>query len=104
MLVLLRLAPVTDGRSNWLSIETKAYADIHRLVNASRRNSSGFEGFSLGLPGVQLPVSQQIDMRRAYYAAVSHTDEQIGRVLGALETTGLRRNTVVCFFTDHGVS
>ena len=43
-------------------------------------------------------------MRRAYYAAVSHTDAQIGRVLAALAETGLRNNTVVCIFADHGWS
>ena len=43
-------------------------------------------------------------MRRAYYAAVSHTDEQIGRVLAALTETGLRNSTVVCVFADHGWS
>ena len=34
-----------------------------------------------------------------YYAAVSHTDEQIGRVLDELRQSGLRKSTVVCFFT-----
>jgi hypothetical protein len=90
--------------SNWVDIELKSYRDIHLLVNDSQPNASGFEGRSLGLPGVQLPQDQQIDMRRAYYSAVSHTDEQIGRVLRALETSGLRERTVVCFFTDHGWS
>ena len=73
------------------------------LVNQTAANSSGFGGHALGLPGVQLPEAQQRAMRRAYYAAVSHTDEQIGRVLAALAATGLREHTVVCFFADHGL-
>ena len=90
--------------SNWVSMEAKSYADINRLVNLSAQNASGYDGRALGLPGVQLPEQQQVDMRRAYYSAVSHTDEQIGRILASLTTTGMRKNTVVCVFADHGWS
>ena len=50
--------------------------------------SAGVKGIATGLPGYPLPPKQQLAMRRAYYAAVAHTDEQIGRVLGALDVTG----------------
>ena len=36
------------------------------------------------------------------YAMISHVDEQVGRVLDALEQTGLADNTVVAFIADHG--
>ncbi|MBN1557566.1 MAG: sulfatase-like hydrolase/transferase [Lentisphaerae bacterium] len=36
------------------------------------------------------------------YAMISHVDEQIGRVLDALEQAGLDDNTVVVFIADHG--
>lgn len=36
------------------------------------------------------------------YGMVTHVDEQVGRVLQHLETTGRDRNTVVVFMTDHG--
>ena len=38
----------------------------------------------------------------AYFAAVSYADDMIGRVLDALESSGLAGNTVVVFFSDHG--
>ncbi|MGZ0170428.1 MAG: sulfatase [Planctomycetales bacterium] len=38
----------------------------------------------------------------AYYAAVSHMDAQVGRVLTALKELGLQDNTVVVFSSDHG--
>lgn len=40
--------------------------------------------------------------RRGYLGCVDFIDQQIGRVLEALDTTGLRENTVVIYSTDHG--
>jgi arylsulfatase A-like enzyme len=39
---------------------------------------------------------------QAYYASITFADAQIGRVLNALEETGLAENTVVLFTSDHG--
>ena len=38
----------------------------------------------------------------AYFAAISFMDAQVGRVLAALDKQGLRENTVVSLFGDHG--
>ena len=40
--------------------------------------------------------------RHAYYGMVSYVDEKVGRVLSALEETGLGEDTVVVFCSDHG--
>jgi len=40
----------------------------------------------------------------AYYAVISHMDEQIGRILTALEQTGQAANTVVIFASDQGLA
>ena len=39
----------------------------------------------------------------AYYAVISHMDEQIGRMLDTLKSTGQLENTIVVFGSDHGL-
>ena len=39
---------------------------------------------------------------QAYYASITFADAQVGRVLEVLESTGLAKNTVVLFTSDHG--
>jgi arylsulfatase A-like enzyme len=40
--------------------------------------------------------------RHGYYACVSYVDAQIGRVLNALENLGLKDNTIIVLWGDHG--
>lgn len=40
--------------------------------------------------------------RRAYYGAISYVDEQIGKLVEALESTGQADNTVILLTSDHG--
>jgi len=42
--------------------------------------------------------------RQEYSAIVSHMDEQVGRILAALEASGMADNTYVFFTSDHGLS
>ena len=39
---------------------------------------------------------------RAYFAAISHMDHELGRFLDALEASALGQNTTVVFFSDNG--
>lgn len=39
---------------------------------------------------------------QAYYASITFADAQLGRILDALEQTGLAKNTIVLFTSDHG--
>lgn len=39
----------------------------------------------------------------AYYAVISHMDEQIGRVITALKESGQLDNTIIVFSSDHGL-
>lgn len=42
------------------------------------------------------------ELLKGYYAAVSYTDAQIGKLLDALEAHGLMEHTIVVLFSDHG--
>ena len=39
---------------------------------------------------------------QAYYASITFADAQVGRILDALKQTGLEKNTIVLFTSDHG--
>ncbi|PYS98256.1 MAG: sulfatase [Acidobacteria bacterium] len=52
--------------------------------------------------GRQSPPDLSREMKRAYWASTSFMDAQVGRVLEALDKNGLRDNTIVVFFGDHG--
>lgn len=52
-----------------------------------------------------MAVQQRLECRRAtadYYAAITALDEQLGRLLAALEARGLAQDTLVVFTSDHG--
>ncbi|MFO7975004.1 MAG: sulfatase [Candidatus Hydrogenedentota bacterium] len=49
-----------------------------------------------------LSDQKTLELIRAYYAAASYTDAQIGRVVDELDRLGLRDNTVIVLWGDHG--
>jgi iduronate 2-sulfatase len=69
--------------------ELRAYLDIAALDNT-------------GAPGDHLPANVTKALRRAYYASVSWTDYNVGRVVQALEDNGFLDNTIISFWGDHG--
>ncbi|MEM9158427.1 MAG: sulfatase-like hydrolase/transferase [Verrucomicrobiota bacterium] len=54
-------------------------------------------------PWPRTPVGVQLH-RHEYYAAITHMDAQIGRILDALEKTGKAANTYIFFTSDHGLA
>ncbi|MFC1558728.1 sulfatase, partial [candidate division KSB1 bacterium] len=56
-----------------------------------------------GIPG-KGPLSDEMarTLVHGYYACVSYTDAQIGLVIGELDRLGLRDNTIIVLWGDHG--
>lgn len=55
----------------------------------------------LPLPRTDIDVREDLAV---YYAVISHLDQQVGRMLDALDTSGQRDNTIVIFTSDHGLA
>jgi arylsulfatase A-like enzyme len=54
-------------------------------------------------PRAELGMVEGIeDELRAYYAMVENVDDNVGRLLDALEAAGIREETAVVFLSDHG--
>ena len=53
-------------------------------------------------PNFDLPRSRLREAKRAYYAAVSFLDAQVGKLLDALQRLELADRTIVVFWSDHG--
>jgi iduronate 2-sulfatase len=58
----------------------------------------------LGLPGQRIAPTPELiaEMRHGYFANISYLDAQLGKVLDALDRSGVAGRTIVAFVSDHG--
>ena len=54
------------------------------------------------IPEGHIPDDLARTLKHGYYAGVSFTDAQVGKVLAELDRLGLRKNTIVILWGDHG--
>ncbi|MBM3788276.1 MAG: sulfatase [Acidobacteria bacterium] len=98
-------------------IAPKRYFDLHQpekfKLAPFRKPPAGSPDFALHTNGElrtykgvpedgPIPEKLQHELLHAYYASASYTDAQIGKVLAALDANGLRDNTIVVLWGDHG--
>ena len=92
-------------------ITPKKYFDLYSmdadLVAASSPPETP-NNYPAAAPGLDAPwpyfgiTLDRAECKRAYYAAISFVDAQIGRLLDAVDRIGLRENTIIVFWSDHG--
>jgi len=73
----------------------------------TRQEAIDWNGYELrsyeGVPDVgSFSIEKQFDLLQAYAACISYVDEQIGKLLDALEDQDSNRETVIVFWSDHG--
>jgi arylsulfatase A-like enzyme len=55
-----------------------------------------------GIPVTSIPDDLARQLKHGYYAAISYMDAQVGKVLAELDRLGLRDNTIIVLWGDHG--
>lgn len=56
----------------------------------------------IGVEAANLSNEEIRTARHAYYAAISFADDQLGKLIDALDISGLRENTAIIVISDHG--
>ena len=83
-------APVNIPTVAWSKYgELRNYSDIKKLNLSGAINTT-------------VPAKIVLNLRRAYYSALSWTDSLVGRVINELDNLGLTNNTIISFWGDHG--
>ncbi len=72
--------------------EIRAYTDIPPLTSFTDQKDFG----------LTLPIEKQKELIHGYYAAVSYSDALVGQLLHTLDSLGLRKNTIIILWGDHG--
>jgi len=108
---------VTDWYRNNKRVEEEGYSttllgkDAVKWINQQNAPKPFFLDLSFNAPHTPYQAPQEyLDMykniedpsRRAYAAAITAMDDQIGHVVDALEKKGIRDNTLIVFQSDNG--
>lgn len=65
-------------------------------------NDGEVRAYKLVPPSGPIALDVQHKLKQAYFAGVSYSDAQIGRVLAELDRLNLRTNTIIVLWGDHG--
>jgi arylsulfatase A-like enzyme len=88
-------------------IPTAPFKTVPENTSTMSLHGSGeFNQYQLGEEKVTLeePVSEAYaqKLRHAYYACVSYTDAQVGKLISQLKKEGIYENTIIVLWGDHG--
>jgi uncharacterized sulfatase len=92
-------------------IAPKSYFDLYSLERVTFRDEPEGHRATLLEPAIAstrpypvlgVSTEQAREAKRAYYAAISFVDAQVGKLLDALDRLKLGERTIVVFWSDHG--
>jgi arylsulfatase A-like enzyme len=86
----------------WFSLHDRADVPLPLAADAAVGKAGFVEAYRRRYGWDQLDEADLREIVATYYGMVSRVDDQLGRVLAALERTGLLDGTVVVHLTDHG--
>lgn len=73
-----------------------------KIPSYAAHNNEELRGYTdIGLDNL-ITDSKTRELLHGYYAAVSYTDAQIGKVLAELDRLNLTKNTIIVLWSDHG--
>jgi iduronate 2-sulfatase len=86
-----------------LDFSDAALFNYNGVTQAYPPFTNGTHTFDYG-PQTPLPDAWIKLMRAGYYSSITWMDEQVGRLLDALEDFEVADNTIIIFFSDNGIS
>jgi len=100
--------PFNAPKKYWDLYDRESFGDFGQAERPSNAPEIAFHNWQelrgyMDIPN-EGPISadKEKELRHAYYACVSYVDAQIGKVLETLDELGLRENTIVVLWGDHG--
>jgi len=91
-----RYDPADMPLPKWRDDELVSKPEVQQRDHRGAHDEPGFMEFAA------LSDDEKRRITAAYYAMIELIDDQVGRMLAALEETGQRENTIVIFTSDHG--
>jgi arylsulfatase A-like enzyme len=94
----ITIAPFQEKITNSVDVsyhtagELRAYTDMPADIAATPQKDFG----------LTLSADKQKELIHGYYAAISYTDALVGKLLDALDSLELSKNTIVVLWGDHG--
>lgn len=79
------------------------YHEAHRSWDPKALAEFPYEPSEVEVPPFLADLPEVREDIAAYYSEISYLDARVGRVLDRLDELGLTDNTVVAFFSDHGL-
>ncbi|XP_065196694.1 iduronate 2-sulfatase-like [Sycon ciliatum] len=84
--------------STWKSLD--GWHDVHSYF---KDKQDCFTNYTLAYTKqCRMPEDKTRELRRAYYAAMTYTDAQVGKVMSKLSELGYADDTIVVLWGDHG--